>query len=185
MAGGKRRIDKVLDDEFVTNLSALPLEDLRARRAEAAQEETDLSYLRRLLQGRLDILRAQESGSSAAAPEPTDQPEDDAALVSRLTQILAEGGNRSPAAGLGRHQTQEPSRVGETRRVDEGIAGDFDDPAGMSPAELTAAHERLEASEHRVSEARKRVQGVIDVLGAEIARRYRDGDADVSSLLAG
>jgi hypothetical protein len=183
MTGGKRRIDRVLDPAFVTGLEAVSLEELRVRREDADQEETDLSYLRRLLQGRLDIVLAMQAGTDA----PPAEPESDAALVARLTHILAEGGNRGPAVGMGRHQVTEPSRVGETRRADEGLAADvdLDDPSQLSPENLEEALERLRDSEHRVSEARKQVQGVIDIIGAEIARRYRDGDADISSLLAG
>ena len=59
MPQGNRRIDKVLDPEFVEGLRQISLDELRGRRKEAEQEETDLSYMRRLLQGRLDILRAE------------------------------------------------------------------------------------------------------------------------------
>jgi hypothetical protein len=40
-------------------LGPLSLAELRALRRDAQQEEADLSYLRRLLQGRIDILQAE------------------------------------------------------------------------------------------------------------------------------
>jgi hypothetical protein len=46
--GGRRRIDRVLGPGYLSGLGDLPLKVLRERRDEAAQEETDLSYLRRL-----------------------------------------------------------------------------------------------------------------------------------------
>ena len=52
--GGQRRIDRVLDPRFVAGVGRLDLAELRSRR-----EEADVSFLRRLLQGRLDILRAE------------------------------------------------------------------------------------------------------------------------------
>jgi CheY-like chemotaxis protein len=55
--GGQRRIDRVLDPGFVAGVGQLDLAELHARREEA--EEADISFLRRLLQGRLDILRAE------------------------------------------------------------------------------------------------------------------------------
>jgi hypothetical protein len=58
--GGQRRIDRVLDPGFTEGVDQLGLPELRARREEAEAEEADVSYLRRLLQGRLDILRAVE-----------------------------------------------------------------------------------------------------------------------------
>jgi hypothetical protein len=73
MSGGRRRIDKVLADDFTTDLEAIELGDLRGRRREAEQEEADLSYVRRMLQGRMDILRAElarrSGGSDALADD--------------------------------------------------------------------------------------------------------------------
>jgi hypothetical protein len=58
--GGHRRIDRVLDLSFTEEVERLGLPELRARREDAEAEEADVSYLRRLLQGRLDILRAEQ-----------------------------------------------------------------------------------------------------------------------------
>ncbi|HEX8863129.1 MAG TPA: aerial mycelium formation protein, partial [Actinomycetes bacterium] len=54
--GGKRRIDRVLEPRFVAGIDRLALEDLRKRREDAEAEEEAISYLRRVLQGRIDIL---------------------------------------------------------------------------------------------------------------------------------
>jgi hypothetical protein len=64
---GQRRIDRVLDPRFVAGVGQLDLAELRSRREEAEAEEADISYLRRLLQGRLDILRPSWSAARAAA----------------------------------------------------------------------------------------------------------------------
>jgi hypothetical protein len=57
--GGQRRIDRVLDPRFTDRVDQLGLAKLRTRREETEAEEADVSYLRRLLQGRLDVLRAE------------------------------------------------------------------------------------------------------------------------------
>ena len=49
--------------------------------------------------------------------------------------------------------------------------------------ELTRAVEVLSAEEEKVSTHRRTVQRVVDVLRGELARRYRDGTAQVSQLL--
>src|SRR3954463_2635462 len=49
LSGGRRRIDKVLADDFAVDLEGLDISDLRERRREAEQEEADLSYVRRML----------------------------------------------------------------------------------------------------------------------------------------
>ena len=175
--GGRRRIDLVLADDFTADLADLPLEALRGRRREAEQEEVDLSYTRRMLQGRLDILRA-EAAARAGDRE--------GSIVDRLADILGdrtrgEGGDR----GLGRDFTVEPRRVDEHRRAVEQAIADvgLSDVSTQSDDELRAAIERLAAMEHAVSELRRRVQAVLDALTAEVGRRYADGRADVSDVL--
>lgn len=177
MVAGNRRIDKVLAPEYATDLEALPLADIRERRREAEQEETDLSYLRRVLQGRLDILRAE---LARRAGEETD-------LVQALPRILADDpgpGTHAPR-GLGRHMSAEPSRADAHRRHVEALVADVDlsNPEAHDDASLRNVLKRLEDEERRVSVQRRAVQSVMDALTAEITRRYRDGDADPSDLL--
>src|SRR5207244_1775351 len=48
------------------DLAVLTLSELRTLRRDAQREEADLSYVRRLLQGRIDILRAELARRSPA-----------------------------------------------------------------------------------------------------------------------
>ena len=105
------RVDQVLAPEFLVGLSEIPLAELRARRREAEQEEADLSYLRRMLHGRIDIVSAELRRRS---PDSTDGP-----LLDDLSTIL--GDEQRSTHGLGRHITVEPSRVDEHRRDVEKI----------------------------------------------------------------
>jgi hypothetical protein len=57
-----RRIDRVRDPAFVEGLGDLSLDDLRERRDECMAEREYLSLLRRLLQGRAEILQAELEG---------------------------------------------------------------------------------------------------------------------------
>jgi len=175
MPQGNRRIDKVLDPDFVAGLGQISLDDLRERRREAEQEETDLSYIRRLLQGRLDILRAELARRGG---EQTD-------LVQALPHILADDGPNTGPRGLGRHVTSEPSRADAHRRHVEQLVADVDlsNPSAHDDASLRRALETLEAEEHKISESRRSVQQVMDALSGEVTRRYREGDADPSDLL--
>lgn len=175
MPGGRRRIDHVLAEDFLAGLEGLELDDVRARRREAEQEEADLSYVRRMLQGRSDILRAELSRRAGGAGE--------GKVVEHLAGILADQGRSDH--GLGRFLTVEPSRVDEHRRAVEQVIADVgvSDVEGRSDDDLRAALARLEEYEHRVSENRKQVQQVMDALTAEITRRYRTGAAHVEDLL--
>jgi hypothetical protein len=51
-----RRLDQVLAPEFTADIEAFDLDELRRRRNLADEVETELSYYRRLLHGRMDLL---------------------------------------------------------------------------------------------------------------------------------
>ncbi len=171
---GTRRIDRVLAEDYLAGLQEAPLADVRALRAEAEQEEADLSYVRRLVQGRIDIVRAELARRTGGG---------DVSLVDSLADVLSEA--RGSAHGMGRHVTVEPSRVDAHQRYVEQLVANVDltDTTARTDAELLAAIEVLSAEEQTVSGKRRKVQEVMDALSAEVTRRYRDGEADVSSLL--
>jgi hypothetical protein len=174
--GRHRRIDRVLAEDFLDDIQAQPLDRLREMRKDAEQEETDLSYLRRVLQGRLDILRAElarRSGDSTGD------------LVASLPQILADEGGTPAPHGLGRHVAVEPSRADAHRRHVEQLIADVDlsNPAAHDDASLRQVLETLEREEQDVSDKRRQVQTVMDACTQEITRRYREGEADVNALL--
>lgn len=177
LPGGRRRIDHVLDPSFLDGLGDVPLADVRARRHEAEQEEADLSYVRRLLQGRIDIVRAELGRRSG---------DDRGSLVDQLAGILADGTVGQPH-GMGRHNTVEPSRVAEHRRSVEQLVSDVgvSDVVNRTDEELAESLTRLTSYEAAVSRNRRRVQEVMDACTAEIARRYQSGEATVDDLLAG
>ena len=171
---GLRRIDRVLAEDYLAGLADAPLADVRALRAEAEQEEADLSYIRRLVQGRVDIIRAELARRTGGG----------GSVVDNLASVLADQ-SRGPARGLGRHVTVEPTRVDAHQRYVEALVADVDlsDTSARTDEELTGALEVLSAEEATVSAKRRRVQEVMDALSAEVTRRYRDGEADVANLL--
>ena len=176
--GGQRRIDRVLDPRFTDGVDRLDLAELRARREEAEAEEADVSYLRRLLQGRLDILRAELERRSAAA----DGDQDVAGLLAGLPAILSDD---APGTFSAVPRVQVPPRAGEHRRRVERLVSDetIARLPELDVEEVTRAVEVLAHEEEQVSTHRRAVQRVVDVLRGELARRYRDGTAQVSQLL--
>lgn len=172
---GTRRIDRVLSEDYLAGLTEAPLADVRALRNEAEQEEADLSYVRRLVQGRVDIVKAELARRAGGG---------EGSLVDSLATVLAEH-TRGAAHGLGRHVTVEPSRVDAHQRYVESLVADVDlsDTSARSDEELQRALDLLDTEEKAVSAKRRQVQTVMDALSAEITRRYRDGEADVAALL--
>ncbi|WP_088282878.1 aerial mycelium formation protein [Kineosporia sp. A_224] len=180
LPGGRRRVDRVLAPDFVTGLDGLDLDQIRARRIEADQEETDLSYARRLLQGRIDILRAEQAARRGDGPM-SGHPRTDEEIVKALSLVLAD--ERRQDHGMGRHTVSEPSRIGEHRREAERAVADVGASAtdDLSDEALAAAVAKLVDVEARVSRVRREVQGVVDALTAEIARRYAAGGVPVGA----
>ncbi|MFP8885677.1 RsiG family protein [Streptomyces mangrovi] len=157
-------------------LTGLRLPQLRELRRQAQQEEADLSYVRRLIQGRVDILRAELTRRSAA----------DVPLIDRLAEILADAPppGRGPARSA-RHVTLRTPRSEEYRRLAEEVLAEVElsDLGARTDAELHAAMARLDGHEHRISRRRRALQRTANGCSAEIARRYREGEAHVDDLL--
>jgi hypothetical protein len=175
-SGGRRRIDRVLDPAYRCKLGELELAEVRQRRDDAAQEETDLSYLRRLLHARIDIVRAEQRHRREGGSAP---------VVAELARILAVNAV-GPATGSGRHQRQQPSRAEAHRRHAEALVSDtgLSDVSSLSGAQLDDAVAAYCTEEESVSQRRREVQRVVDVLNAEIGSRYASGAASVDELLS-
>jgi hypothetical protein len=171
--------DPLLDPDYLDDLESRSMDRLHAMRDECVAVETGLSYLRRMVQGPLDIVsrelvRRQVGGSST----------DRAALIEELPGILADG-PRTP--GNGRLlQTLEPSELDPVLSaeldaiVGSGIVGDV---TSVDDGTLVDLQERLTDFEHRVSQRRRSYFDRIDALQAELTRRYRTGEASVDNLL--
>jgi len=175
-AAGGAGVDELLDPSFLDGVEQLSMADVRALRHRAEQEEVNLSYTRRLLQGRLDIVRRELQRRAE---------DDGRSLVDLLPEILAEKG-RGPAHGLGRHQTVQPAAPEAYESWVNSLTPGVDLSAvpELSDAELEQAARALAAAEGSLSERRRGVQQVMDGLAAELGRRYRNGEADVAALLA-
>jgi len=162
----------------------LGLEQVRLLRRDAQEQEADLSYLRRLLHGRMDILRA-ELDRRRVLLAPLEGSEGSGALLDRLPAILADTPSlvRRPA----RHLTVGPPRGEQYQREADALMGDvrLADLAAHPTAALLAAVERLAVHEREVSGRRQILQRTADDCSAEITRRYREGEARVDDLLAG
>lgn len=172
---GKRRIDRILASGYLDDLAAKPMPEIRTMRAEAEEEEASLSYERRLLQGRIDILEAEltrRSGGSGPS------------LIELLPKILADDSPSSRGAYPRRDPTPPTDRP--KRRVEKLISDDtLTNLAGLDDDDVRAVVTTLRDAEREVSESRRHVQNVLDQLQAEIARRYKSGEADPADILVG
>ncbi|MEX0984987.1 MAG: aerial mycelium formation protein [Actinomycetota bacterium] len=163
-----RRIDRVLEPSFVQGLNALALDDLRGRRDEALSEREHLSLLRRMLQGRSEILRA-EMHSRASS-------EDEAPLVERLSEILADDEPAGPSRGESLTVALPEEELLLARRRVEKLAGDagISDPTTLDDDALAAAVQTLATEERIISATRRAVMDALDAVQDELKRRYKE-----------
>ena len=89
MGEHRRRVDKVLEPDFLAGLAEWPLERVRRSHTECLEIETEVSYVRRVAQARLDILAA-ELDRRARGGSVGD-------LIAALPEILSDDGQRPPA----------------------------------------------------------------------------------------
>ncbi|NEB81135.1 ABC transporter substrate-binding protein [Streptomyces sp. SID14478] len=157
------------------DLSDLRLPELRRVRRDSQQDEADLSYVRRLLQGRIDILRAE----LARRRDP------ESPVVDRLSEILRDQPTRYRSSA--RHVTLGTPHSEEFRRLAAEMLSEVElsDLDARTDDELHTAMGRLVRYEQQVSRRRQQLQRTADECSAEIARRYRDGEAQVDDLLGG
>lgn len=172
-------LEAILADDHLGDVAALSIEDVRARRAECKEIETGLSYLRRLVQGRLDVVAAEQGRRRDGGDG-----DDLEGLIARLPDLLA-GSTRSEGTG------RLPSSIG-IGVVDDGLQDELDgiitdahlgEPGELSDDQLRDASSALEAFEQKVSGHRRSLFDRIDALEAELTRRYKSGEASVDSLL--
>jgi hypothetical protein len=167
MAGGKRRIDQVLASGFTDDLGELDDDEVRRRRDLARAEREYLSLVRRLLQGRRDILR-DELDRRRAGGEPQ-------SVLERVVSVLSEG-SRGPSRGEAPVVALPEEELALARRRVERLVSDahLSDLASLSDEDLQGAISRIDQEERGVSDARSGVMEVLDALQEEMKGRFRD-----------
>lgn len=174
------RLERVLADAYTEGIVDLSLDEVRSRRGECQEVELGLSYARRLVQGRLDIIHA-ELERRAAGQGSSDAGE----IVDRLKEggML---GDQSRPAGYGRLPTLmapdlSDEFLGEIDQVAD--AGCLTDLPELPDDDVRKLADELSVLEHSLSGRRRAVFDRIDVFQAEIVRRYKIGSANPDELL--
>lgn len=160
--------------DATTHVSSLSLDDLRATRARLQSEEDVVSFVRRVAQGRLDIVREERarrgSGSHATAAP--------GELAAVFGQQQGAGSIRPPRDTD--VSADHPRVVELTEICDRHHFADF---ADLDDDELGALEAALVAFEAVQSVDRKALFSRIDALSRELVNRYKTGGASVDSLL--
>jgi hypothetical protein len=146
------------------------LADVRARRLALQAEEDAVSFVRRMAQGRMDLVQDERRRRAAGADAP------DRSLAERLAEVFGQehgGGSARPPRETN-VPADHPLMVQLDALCDEhGFAG-LESLSDRALSELDAA---LGMFEKECSRQRHELFESIDALTAEIVRRVREGGA--------
>jgi hypothetical protein len=145
--------------EPLPDLSTLSDDDLQGRIRELEQEEDSISYRRRVLHGRIDILRAE--------------------YVARLRSQMDKAGTVSSHDP---ERLERPIYEGTGDVPPEHELEPLPDLATLSDDTLRSTIHELEREEDDISLRRRFLHGQIDILRAARYERLRSGSLDVSAL---
>jgi hypothetical protein len=164
-------------------LRSRPLDEVRAQRDECQQIEDALSFVRRMVQGRIDIVGHEIARRRAGVDE-----QDLAGLIEALPEIFSESGPRGARRGGSLAVTMSIDSDEDAARaiaeLDEiASTAELCSLATLGDERVTELSDQLGAFERRISDRRRAMHDQIDELQSEITRRYRDGEVTVDSLL--
>ncbi|HET8739505.1 MAG TPA: aerial mycelium formation protein [Acidimicrobiia bacterium] len=166
MTDRRRRIDIVLEPEYLDGLADLDLDEVRRRRDTAEDVEAQISYYRRLLHGRMDLLDFEQRRRRG---------EEQRSIIEALPEILAKGMILGSEPTLKHIETMPPLPSMTGRRLidkimDDGVLTSLPE---LSDSEIAEALERLREVETQLSVQRRQLHQVIDTLQDEMVSRYR------------
>jgi hypothetical protein len=176
------RLGNVLADDYVAGVEQLTLDEVRARRHECQELEVALSYARRIVQGRLDIIHAELERRAGGGGR-----SDASQLVEQLKdgQIL---GDHARPPGLGRLPTlMDPGAESDEFLAEVNEVAHEDVLAALpelADEQVRGIGDELERIERDLSDTRRQVFDRIDAFQAEVVRRYKTGAANTDSLLS-
>jgi hypothetical protein len=167
------RLDRIRDPGYLDGVERRASDQLRSMRDECGELETEASYLRRLAQGRIDILRAERDRRAAGRGGSLGQ------LIEDLPRILAGDSPRTDAVHSRLPTRLDPPETAELAEVFPELRDDstLTNAHALSEADLLAALARFERVEREISGIRKELHGVISRIEGELVRRLSDGDS--------
>lgn len=166
-------LTRVAEADYLSGIATAPIEEIRSMRSSCADLENGASFVRRLAQGRLDLLaeeskrRAEGSGGSLGA------------LVDSLADTLSDG-VRAPGSGRIDQELDPPDHVVTplTAALDARVPPSVvTSVAELGDDELSAALIALRDFEEELSAARRSLHSTIDALNNELARRIAAGES--------
>lgn len=152
----------------------MSLGELRTERDRLRQIEDAVSFVRRLAQGRIDLVTAMLNSRRDGTGEVS------------VADIVRSGVGPAPGTGSARPPRETQVEADHPLLIEFESLCDrlgFDDMTESTTERLEALEAGLRAFEAEQSEIRRRLFGQIDALTAELVERYKSGAASVDALL--
>ena len=160
----------------VTNPDAMTTTELRSARAELQMQEDVISFVRRMAQGRCDLARDEQrrrvDGTPASGMSVID-------IANVFGQEHGGGSSRPPRET---NISADHPLVVELEKLCETVG--FGELRTLEDEALESAINQIEQFELTRSAERKNLFSKIDALTTELVKRYKDGGANVDSLLS-
>ena len=152
----------------MSDATHLSLSDLRAQRNALQRQEDAVSFVRRLTQGRIDLVLDEERRRATKAPAPS------GTLTQRLANVFGQehgGGSARPP-----RETDVPADHPLLVQLDELCEEfSFENLESLTDADISALRDALTMFEQSCSQQRHQMFVQIDALTAELVARLRDG----------
>jgi hypothetical protein len=161
----------MLEEGYLDGLDAKPLDEVRAMHEECLEVETEVSYVRRLAQARIDIVTAELDRRRAGGSVGD--------LVAMLPKILADDRPRSDPAHSRLPRHLAPSMSITWRRGLEHLITDATlvNLPLLSDDELHETIQQLHTLEREMSDRRRAMHTVISGIESVLAARHKVGHA--------
>ena len=165
MTPSRQTEEELLDPAYLEGLESRPLDEVRAMHEDCLVVETELSYVRRLAQARIDIVRAEMDRRATRR-------------LGERPRRQAAGDPLGPGAALARRSRAACPAISPPTSTRH-LHGDLDEVVEdgtlaslptLSDAELEARLEELREVERDVSNRRRAMFDVIDRIEAELDR---------------
>lgn len=164
-------------DEWVSDIGSMSDTELKGLIGELAAGEQEISYNRRILHGKIDLLRAElvnrlRERHTAGTESISD------ADVTKLTDLMTSGSGWDATELATGDEPVNPSKKGDTKM------DSFPDLGSLNDAELKEVIRSLTEEEREISYKRRILHGKIDILRAELVNRMRtqreEGEATIT-----
>lgn len=159
------RSARILDPAYLAGLDDRSDDELHAMHAECIELETEVSYVRRVTQARIDIVAAEIDRRARGGSLEE--------LIESLPQILSDQGPRGNPASSRLPMQLAPEQDSEWEPRLAVFEATLADLPSLSPAALDEALDGLRVFEREVSDERRALFAVIDRIDHVLAERLR------------